>query len=427
MINRHADLEQMYTVKKLPDNFAMKWFWLSLPYGIYRVRSLFGSSAALAIIAFLIFFMPYVAPSHEFAFDLMIAIAALILCNDIRLYGKWISLHQMYANIIATVGDHPQMSTLKGKFWKTISSERNTRRKLIIILFIFLLYIWMFHQSALENKSATIQPTPTVQESVVSAKNQPATATEPPRDEKLVAPPTKIVTAEDTSYLNARTDLSLNGIDLGISVAEAQSKLGQPVKVEHLDNHDRQYYSDGFYISVANNKVTALVTKDPKFKTRRGLHVGSTYDEIIDKYGTNSADMTVDNLTLHEYPFTAINGENALLRFAVDSSNRVDYISIRVVDPPAPRENTDSKGQYVGTYNSGMKAYIVSGTLKISPDRNSCNVRILAEGDAGDITYLDYRIWREGNSLHFSNSEGYSGVITSNMTVENNIWKVVQQ
>ena len=427
MINRHADLEQMYTVKKLPDNFAMKWFWLSLPYGIYRVRSLFGSAAALAIIAFLIFFMPYVAPSHEFAFDLMIAIAALILCNDIRLYGKWISLHQMYANIIATVGDHPQMSTLKGKFWKTISSERNTRRKLIIILFIFLLYIWMFHQSALENKSATIQPTPTVQESVVSAKNQPATETETPRDEKLVAPPTKIVTAEDTSYLNARTDLSLNGIDLGISVAEAQSKLGQPVKVEHLDNHDRQYYSDGFYISVANNKVTALVTKDPKFKTRRGLHVGSTYDEIIDKYGTNSADMTVDNLTLHEYPFTAINGENALLRFAVDSSNRVDYISIRVVDPPAPRENTDSKGQYVGTYNSGMKAYIVPGTLKISSDRNSCNVRILAEGDAGDITYLDYRIWREGNSLHFSNSEGYSGVITSNMTVENNIWKVVQQ
>ena len=98
-----------------------------------------------------------------------------------------------------------------------------------------------------------------------------------------------------------------------------------------------------------------------------------------------------------------------------------------IVDTPASRENTDSKGQYVGTYNSGMKAYIVSGTLKLSSDRNSCNVKIVAEDTRGDSTYLDYRIWREGNSLHFSNSEGYSGLITSNMTVENNIWKVAQQ
>lgn len=97
-----------------------------------------------------------------------------------------------------------------------------------------------------------------------------------------------------------------------------------------------------------------------------------------------------------------------------------------VVDTPAPRENTDAKGQYVGTYNSGMKAFIVPGTLKVSSDRNSCNVKILAEGDAGDISYLDYRIWREGRTLKFSNSEGYSGVITSTMRVENKIWEIAQ-
>lgn len=98
-----------------------------------------------------------------------------------------------------------------------------------------------------------------------------------------------------------------------------------------------------------------------------------------------------------------------------------------VVNTPASRrENTDSKGQYVGTYNSGIKAYIVPGTLKVSSDRNSCNVKILAEGDAGNISYLNYHIWREGSTLNFSNSEGYSGLITSNMRVENKIWEIAQ-
>lgn len=422
MINRHADFEKMYTVKKLPDNFALKWLFLNALYAIYRVYSLAGGLAALVMAVFIFFASPHLAPSTGSLMVMMLMIPILVLCNDIRLQSEWVALHKLYASIIATVGDHPQMAPLQGKFYKNLSTEAGTQKRLILVLLYFFLCMFISYVAM----SNTAQRSPVAQESVVSAKNQPATAIEPTRNEEPVAPPTKVVSAEDTSYLDARTDLSLNGIDLGISLAEAQSKLGQPVKVEHLDNHDRQYYSDGFYISVANNKVTAFVTKDPKFKTRRGLHVGSTYDEIIDKYGTNSADMTVDNLTLHEYPFTAINGENALLRFAVDSSNRVDYISIRVVDPPAPRENTDSKGQYVGTYNSGMKAYIVPGTLKISSDRNSCNVRILAEGDAGDITYLDYRIWREGNSLHFSNSEGYSGGITSTMRVENKIWEIAQ-
>lgn len=510
MVNRHTDLEQMYTVKNPPDNFAMKWFFLSGLYAIYRVRSLAGNVVAFAIVAFIFFASPYVAPSAGSLAVMLLIIPALVLCNDIRLHGKWVSLHQMYASIIALVGNHPQMAPLQGKFYKSLSTEKGTQKKLIIILLYFFLCMFISYTELSENKSATVQTTPVAQENIVLSDT----------------PAPQIAESEDTSYLNARTDLSLNSIDLGISVAEAQSKLGQPVKVEHLDNHDRQYYSDGFYISVANNKVTALVTHDPKFKTRRGLHVGSTYDEIIDQYGTNSADMTVDNLTLHEYSFDTINGEHALLRFAIDSSNRVDYISIRVVDPPAPQslgehwikdnntdvylwnpepygneriswngsymqdgdykfaegsgtvtwyrdgqviqvdegsfehgrhhgrfkhtlesgnvvysnwahgkeiidtpaphENTDSKGQYVGTYNSGMKAYIIPGTLKLSSDRNSCNVRIVAEGNSGNISYLDYHIWREGNSLNFSNSEGYSGVINSNMRVENKIWEIAQ-
>lgn len=102
---------------------------------------------------------------------------------------------------------------------------------------------------------------------------------------------------------------------------------------------------------------------------------------------------------------------------------------VEIPDTSEKRENrsANSERRYVGTYNSGMKAYIVPGTLKVSSNRKSCNVKISAEAETGKVTYLDYHIWKEGNSLHFSNSEGYSGVITSKMIVENNIWNIAQQ
>lgn len=114
------------------------------------------------------------------------------------------------------------------------------------------------------------------------------------------------------------------------------------------------------------------------------------------------------------------------------SSGKVRYSNwdngVEIPDT-SEKENRSANPErrYVGTYNSGMKAYIVPGTLKVSSDRKSCNVKISAEAETGKVTYLDYHIWKEGNSLHFSNSEGYSGVITSKMIVENNIWNIAQQ
>lgn len=114
------------------------------------------------------------------------------------------------------------------------------------------------------------------------------------------------------------------------------------------------------------------------------------------------------------------------------SSGKVRYSNwdngVEIPDT-SEKENRSANPErrYVGTYNSGMKAYIVPGTLKVSSDRKSCDVKISAEAETGKVTYLDYHIWKEGNSLHFSNSEGYSGLITSKMIVENNIWNIAQQ
>ena len=155
---------------------------------------------------------------------------------------------------------------------------------------------------------------------------------------------------DDTNYQNAKSELSLNGMDLGISVNEATMRLGNPMKIEEVDGYERYIYPNDFYIAVINGKVDAFVTGDPKYKTLRGLHVGSTYDEVIDAYGTNSKDMQADNLTLHEYPFNSIEGKYGLLRFAVNTSGRVEYISIRTAEEaPSLGENwiKDSKGVYL--------------------------------------------------------------------------------
>lgn len=154
---------------------------------------------------------------------------------------------------------------------------------------------------------------------------------------------------EDKSYLDAKTDLSLNGLDLGISVAEAERELGKPKKIEYVEGYDRYIYNDKFHIDVQDDKVIYIISNDSQFKTLRGLHVGSTYGEVVEKYGTNSSDMVADGLNLHEYEFISLDGERGLLRFAINNSGRVDYISVRITEPPALGINwiKDAHGVYL--------------------------------------------------------------------------------
>lgn len=155
---------------------------------------------------------------------------------------------------------------------------------------------------------------------------------------------------EDTSYLNARTDLSLNGIDLGLDVQQMVKFWGEPREKERREDGFLTYYYGSIAVGIVDGKVHSFVTDNPKFKTKRGLHVGSSYSEVMDAYGTNSIDMQADNLTLREYPFTSLDGKKSLLRFAINSSGQVVYISIRIVDNPSPLgENwiKDDNGVYL--------------------------------------------------------------------------------
>ena len=137
----------------------------------------------------------------------------------------------------------------------------------------------------------------------------------------------------------AKTDLSLNGIDLGLDVQQMVKFWGEPMEKERREDGFLTYHYGSIDVGIVAGKVHSFVTNDPKYKTSRGLHVGSNYSEVEEQYGTNSKNMDLEDLTLHEYPFTSLDGQYGLLRFAIDKSNRVNYISIRIVEEePEPKE-----------------------------------------------------------------------------------------
>ena len=105
------------------------------------------------------------------------------------------------------------------------------------------------------------------------------------------------------------------------------------------DNRKRYYYDD--IEAVFNNDyLTAFVTYHLKYKPAKGVHVGSTYDEVVSKYGSATHIMQLDDLILYEYEYKTIRGEDSLLRFAINKNdNRVNHISARVL---VPSDNTNN-------------------------------------------------------------------------------------
>ena len=87
-------------------------------------------------------------------------------------------------------------------------------------------------------------------------------------------------------------------------------------------------------------------------------------------------------------------------------------------------QKAQSNEIYVGTYGSGLKAYLLANTFKMKNHRNF-SVTIKAIDDKGNVQYVDYTF--SGASAgpdYWKNSQGYSGEVNLNMpSVETNIRK----
>ncbi len=94
-----------------------------------------------------------------------------------------------------------------------------------------------------------------------------------------------------------------------------------------------------------------------------------------------------------------------------------------IFPPPASAEEV-----YMGTYNSGLDAYLMTETLEFGHRRQNFDVRIKAT-DGEMVVYVDYHFWRERDRgaevPHFTNSQDYRDVVSDATPVEMKIWNYV--
>ncbi|MBO6202298.1 MAG: hypothetical protein J6O13_02085 [Selenomonas sp.] len=129
------------------------------------------------------------------------------------------------------------------------------------------------------------------------------------------------------------SDALLGNVKLGYSLAEAESSLGSPSKKTVKEKGKLRYEYPLMDVAYDYGAVVGMATDDASVTTPKGIHAGSSLQEVMNKYGSDYMLSTYDNLDLYEYEFTDDNQKTYLLRFAVrQGTGNVKYISIRYVD-----------------------------------------------------------------------------------------------
>ncbi len=134
----------------------------------------------------------------------------------------------------------------------------------------------------------------------------------------------------------ADSELSLNGVYLGESWAEAKEGLGRELGTSNGKDGSLHHKFTDMEVVVKDDKVVTLVSSSEAAQTKRGLHQGSSLDDVINAYGDDYQASEYGAQTHYEYAFKTDDGQDALLRFAVSKNSKtVEYISVRVVDSKA--------------------------------------------------------------------------------------------
>lgn len=129
------------------------------------------------------------------------------------------------------------------------------------------------------------------------------------------------------------SELSLDSVFIGESWSDVQRDLGQPNSSStEPPNYTRYKYDDmEVIVENKNNTVQALVSKNSSVSTKRGIHQGDSLTDVFNAYGTDYKKSDYGEQTYYEYEYKTKDGSPALLRFAINNNDKVDYISIRTI------------------------------------------------------------------------------------------------
>ena len=212
-----------------------------------------------------------------------------------------------------------------------------------------------------------------------------------------------------------KTDLSLGGLDLGddasaIAEVETDAEKKDPKQEGAMLRH----YYDDMQIVEENGKITALVSETDKVSTKRGIHQGSTLDEVQKAYGTDTFSQSDDGdgRMLYEYKFTGQDDRIGLVRFAV-KDGKVDYISVRTYEGAAQPAGVKA----ASTAPAANDSESAKGTLRnfYSTTLSSAATNITVASSSADKVILNYtliaRDRAEGGHIKVQNFNGSATLV----------------
>lgn len=176
------------------------------------------------------------------------------------------------------------------------------------------------------SQSEVLVPKPSAQQGRQNAQqnrqNNPPASNQKPQRQNPAPPPQQ-------PKRNPSSDLALANVEIGDSFGTVQQVLGTPYKEETKSDGKKYYFYPSVEVHCQNGTVITLVSNSGAASTPRGVHEGSSLQEVLSAYGNDYMKSRYENLDLYEYNYIAPNGLSKILRFAINPSGRVDYISIR--------------------------------------------------------------------------------------------------
>ena len=163
----------------------------------------------------------------------------------------------------------------------------------------------------------------------------------------------------------ADSELSLNGVYLGQSWDEAKDNLGRELSTSDSKDGAVHHKFTDMDVVVKDNKVIMLTSLSPVARSKRGIHQGSSFDDVVNAYGDDYQASEYGAQIHYEYTFKTDDGKPGILRFAVSkNSQTVEYISVRLTD-----EQTDGAKQAFLAYHKAISGHHLQEAFQLlTPD-----------------------------------------------------------
>ena len=227
-------------------------------------------------------------------------------------------------NFCAVCGRPRPAQALYQSAYPAESGNGNRKVKLALICVIVVLAAVLVFLVVRENTLGADADSSTY--SVVSKQKKAAA------DKAAASATAKTASPSAPAAASARSELSLGGVDLGLTVDDMRRILGPEDSSKTQDGMILYNYPE-LQVGTRGGVVTSLVSETDQACTKRELHQGASLDEVKAAYGTDYMKSAYGGKDLYEYSFTAAAGQQGILRFAVNQgTDIVNYISIRIPD-----------------------------------------------------------------------------------------------